>query len=112
MYLITHVHTTVALDQNIVATALPVISSYFNALDSVTWIVSAHFLTVGSKRHFMCLPATHAIYSTPASQLITDDWPTAHHRAHKMDLSLRHCTLRNRVRALCRGAEHELSVIV
>jgi len=51
----------VALDQNIVATALPVIGSYFNALDSVTWIVSAHFLTVGTKRLFARLSATYAI---------------------------------------------------
>ena len=60
-------HTTVALDQNIVATALPVIASYFNSLDSATWIVSAHFLTVSAKRHFKRLSATHATYSTPAS---------------------------------------------
>jgi hypothetical protein len=57
---IVHLHKTVALDQNIVATALPVIASYFNSLDSATWIVSAHFLTVSAKRHFKRLLATHA----------------------------------------------------
>ncbi|OLL26095.1 putative HC-toxin efflux carrier TOXA [Neolecta irregularis DAH-3] len=35
----------VALDQTIVATALPVIASQFSALDQVTWIASAYFLT-------------------------------------------------------------------
>ena len=58
------------------------------------------------------LSATHTIYSTPASWLIIDDWPNTHHHANKMDLPLRHCTLRNRIPVLCRGAEHELSVIV
>jgi hypothetical protein len=52
-------HTTVALDQNIVATALPAIGSHFNALDSATWIVSAHFLTVRCKSHFTCLSVAH-----------------------------------------------------
>ena len=62
-----HLRTTVALDQNIVATALPVIASYFNSLDSATWIVSAHFLTVSDKRHFERISATQAISSTTAS---------------------------------------------
>lgn len=35
----------VALDQTIVATAIPRIASQFNALDQVTWIASAYFLT-------------------------------------------------------------------
>ncbi|KAG8923237.1 hypothetical protein FRC02_011279 [Tulasnella sp. 418] len=35
----------VALDQTIVATAIPVIASQFNALEEVTWIASAYFLT-------------------------------------------------------------------
>ncbi|KAG8957505.1 hypothetical protein FRC00_003865, partial [Tulasnella sp. 408] len=35
----------VALDQTIVATAIPRIASEFNALDEVTWIASAYFLT-------------------------------------------------------------------
>ncbi|KAG9126697.1 hypothetical protein FRC07_002321 [Ceratobasidium sp. 392] len=35
----------VALDQTIVATALPQIASYFDALSQVSWIVSAYFLT-------------------------------------------------------------------
>jgi len=35
----------VALDQSIVATALPKISSQFKDLDQLTWIVSAYFLT-------------------------------------------------------------------
>jgi hypothetical protein len=35
----------VALDQSIVATALPKISSQFKALDQLTWIVSTYFLT-------------------------------------------------------------------
>jgi hypothetical protein len=35
----------VALDQSIVATALPKISSQFKDLDQLTWIVSTYFLT-------------------------------------------------------------------
>jgi EmrB/QacA subfamily drug resistance transporter len=35
----------VALDQTIVATALPKIVSEFNALSDITWIISAYFLT-------------------------------------------------------------------
>ncbi|KAG8975463.1 hypothetical protein FRB90_009523, partial [Tulasnella sp. 427] len=35
----------VALDQTIVATAIPRIASEFNALEQVTWIASAYFLT-------------------------------------------------------------------
>ncbi|KAG8743762.1 hypothetical protein FRC10_011482 [Ceratobasidium sp. 414] len=35
----------VALDQTIVATALPQIASHFDALSQVSWIVSAYFLT-------------------------------------------------------------------
>ncbi|KAL7411362.1 ABC transporter [Mrakia frigida] len=35
----------IALDQTIVATALPVIASEFQALDQITWIISAYFLT-------------------------------------------------------------------
>lgn len=35
----------VALDQSIVATALPKLSSEFKALDQLTWIVSTYFLT-------------------------------------------------------------------
>lgn len=35
----------VALDQTIVATALPAIASKFNALQDLTWIVSAYFFT-------------------------------------------------------------------
>ncbi|CAG7852144.1 Uncharacterized MFS-type transporter C16A3.17c [Serendipita indica DSM 11827] len=35
----------VALDQTIVATALPKLASQFNALDELTWVVSAYFLT-------------------------------------------------------------------
>ncbi|KAG8810908.1 hypothetical protein FRC17_002709 [Serendipita sp. 399] len=35
----------VALDQTIVATALPKLASQFNALDQLTWVVSAYFLT-------------------------------------------------------------------
>ena len=35
----------IALDQTIVATALPRIASDFGALDQLTWIVSAYFLT-------------------------------------------------------------------
>jgi hypothetical protein len=35
----------VALDQSIVSTALPRISSEFNALEELTWIVSTYFLT-------------------------------------------------------------------
>ncbi|KAG8957504.1 hypothetical protein FRC00_003864 [Tulasnella sp. 408] len=35
----------VSLDQTIVATAIPRIASEFNALDEVTWIASAYFLT-------------------------------------------------------------------
>jgi len=106
---IVYLHTPVALDQNIVAIALPEIGSYFNALDSATWIVSAHFLTVGAKRHFMHLSV---IYSTPASQLTIADWQSAHYRTHKMGLSLRHCALRNWIPVLCCSSEHELSVIV
>ncbi|KAG8765015.1 hypothetical protein FRC16_008191, partial [Serendipita sp. 398] len=34
-----------ALDQTIVATALPKLASQFNALDELTWVVSAYFLT-------------------------------------------------------------------
>ncbi|CAG7852110.1 Putative HC-toxin efflux carrier TOXA [Serendipita indica DSM 11827] len=34
-----------ALDQTIVATALPKLASQFNALDQLTWVVSAYFLT-------------------------------------------------------------------
>jgi MFS family permease len=33
----------IALDQTIVATALPRIASDFDALDQLTWIVSAYF---------------------------------------------------------------------
>jgi uncharacterized protein YacL len=33
----------VALDQTIVATALPKLASQFNALDQLTWVVSAYF---------------------------------------------------------------------
>ncbi|CCA72088.1 hypothetical protein PIIN_06024 [Serendipita indica DSM 11827] len=35
----------VALDNTIVSTALPKLASYFNALDQLTWIVSAYLLT-------------------------------------------------------------------
>ena len=35
----------VALDQSIVATALPQLVSQFNSLDRITWIVAAYFLT-------------------------------------------------------------------
>lgn len=35
----------VALDQTIVATALPKLASQFDALDELTWVVSAYFLT-------------------------------------------------------------------
>ncbi|CAE6398889.1 unnamed protein product [Rhizoctonia solani] len=35
----------VALDQTIVATALPKIASHFDALSQVSWIVSGYFLT-------------------------------------------------------------------
>ncbi|PVF94123.1 ABC transporter [Serendipita vermifera] len=35
----------VALDQTIVSTALPKLASQFNALDELTWVVSAYFLT-------------------------------------------------------------------
>lgn len=35
----------VALDQSIVATALPKISSQFQALDQLTWIVTSFYLT-------------------------------------------------------------------
>ncbi|EIN09916.1 transporter [Punctularia strigosozonata HHB-11173 SS5] len=35
----------VALDQTIIGTALPRIVSHFNALDQVTWVASAYFLT-------------------------------------------------------------------
>ncbi|CAE7095866.1 unnamed protein product [Rhizoctonia solani] len=35
----------IALDQTIVATALPIIASKFDAFDQVTWIASAYFLT-------------------------------------------------------------------
>lgn len=38
----------VALDQTIVATAIPRIASQFNALEQVTWIASAYFLTQSS----------------------------------------------------------------
>ncbi|PVF94121.1 ABC transporter [Serendipita vermifera] len=34
-----------SLDQTIVATALPKLASQFNALDELTWVVSAYFLT-------------------------------------------------------------------
>ncbi|KIJ58908.1 hypothetical protein HYDPIDRAFT_44277 [Hydnomerulius pinastri MD-312] len=37
----------VALDQTIVATALPRIVSYFDALSNVTWVVTAYYLTQG-----------------------------------------------------------------
>ncbi|KAB5591533.1 Major facilitator (MFS1) transporter-like protein [Ceratobasidium theobromae] len=37
----------VALDQTIVATALPVIASKFNAFNQVTWIATGYFLTQG-----------------------------------------------------------------
>ena len=40
-----HSALLVALDQTIVATAIPRIASEFNALDEVTWIASAYFLT-------------------------------------------------------------------
>lgn len=35
----------VALDQSIVSTALPKLSSEFQALEQLTWIVSTYFLT-------------------------------------------------------------------
>lgn len=35
----------VALDQTILAPALPVIASKFNALEQISWIASAYFLT-------------------------------------------------------------------
>ncbi|KAG8814226.1 hypothetical protein FRC17_001242 [Serendipita sp. 399] len=35
----------IALDNTIVSTALPKLASYFNALDQLTWIVSAYLLT-------------------------------------------------------------------
>jgi MFS family permease len=35
----------VALDESIVATALPKLSSQFHALEELTWVVSAYFLT-------------------------------------------------------------------
>ncbi|CCA66622.1 probable DHA14-like major facilitator; ABC transporter [Serendipita indica DSM 11827] len=35
----------VSLDQTIIATALPVIASKFNALNDLTWVVSAYFFT-------------------------------------------------------------------
>ncbi|CAG8692218.1 10904_t:CDS:2, partial [Acaulospora colombiana] len=37
-----------ALDQTIVSTALPKLASQFNALDELTWVVSAYFLTQAS----------------------------------------------------------------
>lgn len=54
-----------ALDQTIVATALPRIVSQFNALSSIAWVASAYFLTqvcqrqllVSSKRILTFLPA-------------------------------------------------------
>jgi MFS family permease len=35
----------VALDQTIVATALPKLASQFDALDELTWVVAGYFLT-------------------------------------------------------------------
>lgn len=35
----------IALDQTILAPALPVIASKFNALEQIAWIASAYFLT-------------------------------------------------------------------
>lgn len=37
-----------ALDQTFVSTALPKLASHFNALDQLTWVVSAYFLTQAS----------------------------------------------------------------
>lgn len=36
----------IALDQTIVATALPVIVSHFNALQDATWIIGGYLLTI------------------------------------------------------------------
>jgi hypothetical protein len=56
----------VALDQSIVATAIPRIASRFNALEQVTWIVSAYF------RESQVYPVND--YLTPSSH---PSWATA-----------------------------------
>ncbi|KZS97593.1 ABC transporter [Sistotremastrum niveocremeum HHB9708] len=43
----------IALDQTIVATALPKIVSHFNALEQVSWVASAYFLTQAGLMLFM-----------------------------------------------------------
>ncbi|EJD43051.1 transporter [Auricularia subglabra TFB-10046 SS5] len=56
----------VALDQTIVATALPRIVSQFNALSQVTWVVSAYFLTQAgfmlTSGQFLTLASTKRIF--------------------------------------------------
>lgn len=80
----------IALDQTILAPALPVIASKFNALEQIAWIASAYFLTqVGS----------HACSLQPRSlnnlQTCPDRPPTALRTSSnsirpEMDLSYRH----------------------
>jgi MFS family permease len=60
----------IALDQTIIATALPVITSDFNALQDVTWIVGGYLLTTVS---FM-LAYGQALAIFPTKTWVHDHW--------------------------------------
>jgi len=80
----------IALDQTIVATALPRIASDFDALDQLTWIVSAYFrksLDYSHSYHpfdpFNLPEFSHT--GRPHAHL----WPIPHHRKNKVPLPRR-----------------------
>jgi hypothetical protein len=75
----------VALDQSIVATAIPRIASQFKALEQVTWIVSAYFREPQDYRvNDYLTPLSHPSWATALLRTCAEDCP------HKNGLSVRH----------------------
>jgi hypothetical protein len=109
---------TLTPDQSIVATAIPVIVSEFQAFDMVSWVITGYFreyshipfslfpsppLTlcacgIGSRR--TTLTQSHSMRFDPPRRSTPD-----YHQS-QMDVALRYLLVRTRVIDLCRGEKH------
>lgn len=97
-----------ALDQTIVATALPVLASKFNALDQLTWVVSAYFCKLSSFSDGSIggsLTMVHSNTSRPHANLR----PNPYNCVQQMGIHDLHNAVRNWQLDLRRGTQYQRS---
>ncbi|HEY4461378.1 MAG TPA: hypothetical protein VGN41_01840 [Streptosporangiaceae bacterium] len=68
-----------ALDQTIVATALPTITGDLHGLNHIGWVVTAYLLAVAVVMPFTARPATCSAASRSSSSRSSSSWPARRH---------------------------------